>query len=219
LIPQIELATIPLELSSRSAHTLASAASHEPANSAGDRKRRRIETAKLLGGVTIGGALAAPLVRACQDVVRHAELRERADERARHEKLKKRSAAGSTLNEVYENARSTNVVTLTELLRGDSAGTFLDDLYRSFARGNELLRHFWGAFPVINRASLAKATRVAGAVHNLSVELDASVEAIPLALKGRLTPMLIELRARLDCALARFDETNQVLAKRGIVLK
>jgi hypothetical protein len=44
-----------------------------------------------------------------------------------------------------------------------------------FARGNELLRHFWGAFPVVSRASLAKATRVAAArCDRLSVELDAA---------------------------------------------
>jgi hypothetical protein len=210
LEPTSAPALIPLELASRREHAADAPARDE---SGGDRKRRRAGVAALFGSFVVGGALQPPPVAACQDAVKRAEARERADERARHEKQKKRAAGGSTLSEIYQGAHPANVATLNELLRGESCGTFLDDLYRRFARGNELLRHFWGSFPVVSRASQAKVTRVAGALDRLSIELDEALAALPLTLKGRLAPMLIELRSRIDTAIARSAQMATALAK------
>jgi transcription initiation factor TFIIH subunit 1 len=71
--------------------------------------------------------------------------------------------------------------------------------------GNELLRHFWGAFPLSSAAREARALRLKRALAEQFDRTTAMQEAAAGAERVRITQLLKPLRAALDAALSKHD--------------
>lgn len=80
-----------------------------------------------------------------------------------------------------------------------------DELFQHSNTANELLRHFWAAYPLTSKALTEKATRLRDAMAQLYSRIQSMKESAPPDARHQLSRLLQPMSQTLDAAFLHFD--------------
>ncbi|GAQ84341.1 transcription initiation factor TFIIH subunit 1 [Klebsormidium nitens] len=85
-----------------------------------------------------------------------------------------------------------------------------DDVFQSAATAHEMLRHFWGAYPITSATLLNKANRLKDAMAGLYERMQRTKEGIPSEYREPVSQLFKPVFQMLDAAFAHYESEEEL---------